>query len=224
MSAADLKQLFGSAVKSKRSALRISQEELADRSGLHRTYISDVERGVRNLSIESIEKLARALELSVSGLFVQAGNGGSRPSLEILLVEDSMEDVEMTLRAFRKARFTNVTHVVRDGAAALEFLGGTGRHADRKDAALPEVILLDLNLPKIGGLEVLRWIRANPRTRRIPVVVLTASTRHADDAACRQLGVETYIVKPVDFRSFSEVMPHLNLEWKLVKPLAEAST
>src|SRR5438477_9879125 len=116
MNRPDAKSSFASAVKAGRSRLGISQEELAGRAGLHRTYISDVERGARNLSLESIEKLAAALEMSVSGLFAEAGDGRSHdPLVEILLVEDTAEDVELTLRAFRKARFVNPVHVVGDG-------------------------------------------------------------------------------------------------------------
>src|SRR6188508_3072641 len=103
MTIGDLKQLFGTAIKGKRSELGISQEELADRAGLHRTYVSDVERGARNLSLESIEKLAHALELSISGLFERANEGGPAHALEVLLVEDEPLDVELTLSAFKKA-------------------------------------------------------------------------------------------------------------------------
>src|SRR3954468_6343622 len=102
MTPGNLKRQFGSAVKGKRSELHISQEELADRAGLHRTYVSDVERGARNLSLESIEKLAHALELSISGLFERAKDGhGSAQAVEVLLVEDEPLDVELTLQAFK---------------------------------------------------------------------------------------------------------------------------
>src|SRR3954470_3819674 len=102
MTIGDLKRLFGTAIKSKRSELGISHEELADRAGLHRTYVSDVERGARNLSLESIEKLADALELSISGLFERAHDGGQHPhQVEVLLVEDEPLDVELTLKAFK---------------------------------------------------------------------------------------------------------------------------
>src|SRR5438874_2914360 len=170
--AVELKILLGNAIKITRSALGISQEELAARAGLHRTYVSDVERGARNPSIESVEKLANALELSMPMLFERTGHGRS-PLVEILLVEDNPRDVELTMRAFKKARLTNPVHVAQDGVEALDFLFATGRHAGRKEAPLPEVILLDLNLPKKSGLEVLRQIKADPRTRHIPVVVLT---------------------------------------------------
>jgi CheY-like chemotaxis protein len=224
MTPGNLKRQFGNAVKGKRSELHISQEELADRAGLHRTYISDVERGARNLSLESIEKLAAALELSVSGLFARAGDQRTtEPVVEILLVEDTPEDVELTLRAFRKARFVNPVHVVGDGEEALDFLFGKKAYANRREENPPGLVLLDLDLPKIGGLEVLRRMKADWRTRNIPVVVLTVSRHYHDAVECQRLGVETYITKPVDFRNLSEVTPRLRLEWSLVKPQQEES-
>jgi CheY-like chemotaxis protein len=221
MVATHLKALLGVAIKTERSVLGISQEELAERAGLHRTYVCDLERGARNPSIASVEKLAQALELSVSALFERARNG-RRPSnvVEILLVEDDPQDVKLTRRAFERARITNPLYVVRDGAEALDFLFATGSHAHRWNDHHPKVILLDLNLPKIDGLEVLRRIKADPRTQEIPVVVLTVSKRGRDVAECRRLGVEAYIIKPVAFQNFSEVIPRLDLEWALVKPMA----
>jgi CheY-like chemotaxis protein len=219
MSRSDVKVIFGKAVKRQRSELGISQEELADRAGLHRTYISDIERGARNVSLESIRKLAQALELSVATLFSRAGNGIENANLvEILLVEDDSNDIELTLHAFHEARISNVVHVVRDGADALDFLFATGAHGRRHNQPLPGVILLDLNLPKIDGLEVLRRIRADRRTQKIPVVVLTVSNCDHNIAECRRLGAASYIVKPVGFRNFSEVTPHLSLDWTLNKP------
>jgi two-component system, response regulator len=219
MATIDLKALLGMAIKTERCVLGFSQEELAERASLHRTYVSDVERGARNPSIASIEKLAQALKLSVSALFQRAGNGArSSEFVEILLVEDNPQDVELTTRAFKKARITNPLHVVRDGVEALDFLFGTGAYQHRAFAALPQIILLDLNLPKKSGLEVLRRIKADKLTRDIDVIVLTVSTRDRDMAECRRLGVETYIVKPVGFQKFSEVTSNLNLAWTLVKP------
>jgi len=217
MTEADLKVLFGTTIKSKRSQLGMSQEELADRAGLHRTYVSDVERGVRNVSLISIEKLAHALGLSVWRLFEQASNGKGAEHLEILLVEDDENDVELTLRAFKRARIVNPVHVVHDGTDALDFLFARGLYETRRDKALPGVILLDLKLPKIDGLEVLRRIRQDERTRNIPVVILTSSRHEGDHAECRRLGINSYIVKPVDFRNFSEVTPQLDFDWKLVR-------
>ena len=219
MATIDLKALLGTAIKTERCVLGISQEELAERAGLHRTYVSDLERGARNPSIASIEKLAQALKLSVSGLFQRADSrGASAEFVEILMVEDEPHDVELTKRAFESARITNPLHVVGDGAEALDFLFATGAYQHRSCAALPQIILLDLNLPKKSGLEVLRRIKADKLTKDISVIVLTVSTRDRDIAECRQLGVETYIIKPVGFQKFSEVTSTLNLAWTLVKP------
>ena len=214
--AVQLKILLGNAIKSTRSALGISQEELAARAGLHRTYVSDIERGARNPSLESVEKLAGALELSLPMLLERAGH--DQALVEILLVEDNPQDVELTTRAFEKARITNPLHVVGDGVEALDFLFGTGAYQHRAYAALPQIILLDLNLPKKSGLEVLRRIKADKLTKDIDVIVLTVSTRDRDMAECRRLGVETYITKPVGFQKFSDVTPNLNLTWALLKP------
>ncbi|HEV2842755.1 MAG TPA: response regulator [Chthoniobacterales bacterium] len=217
--AVDLKLLVGNAIKEQRSALGISQEELASRAGLHRTYVSEVERGERNPSIASIEKLAQALEVSFTSLFDRTGQPvGSRNTVEILLVEDNPIDIELTKNAFKKAQITNPLHVVNDGEAALDFVFATGAHADRLKARPPQLILLDLNLPNRSGLEVLREIKADPRTQNIPVIILTISDRDSDINECRRLGAETYIVKPVSFQNFSKVTNVLSLSWVLVEP------
>src|SRR5712671_2598958 len=164
----DARASFASAVKAWRSRLGISQEELAGRAGLHRTYVSDIERGARNLSLESIEKLARALETSVSSLFSSASSaernspfGVPDELVDILLVEDDLDDVEMAMRAFKRAKISNRIHVVRDGAEALTWLFGSGADAPQRVFRHPHLILLDLNLPKVTGLEVLRRIRSD---------------------------------------------------------------
>ena len=220
MTVMDIKNRFGTAVRSRRKRLGISQEELAGRAGLHRTYVADIERGARNLSLANIEKLAKALETSIPILFAQdelPGKPDATKLREILLVEDNPDDVEMTLRAFRNASVANPVQVVRDGAEALDFLFWTGSYVERKAEPPPHVILLDLNLPKVNGLEVLRRLKADSRTLAIPVVVLTASERDRDIDESRRLGAESYIVKPVDFHRFSQVTPQLKLSWSLVK-------
>jgi CheY-like chemotaxis protein len=215
MATIDLKTLLGMAIKTQRASLGISQEELAHRAGLHRTYVSDLERGARNPSIESIEKLAGALQVSVSKLFESAGNGsGSRKLVEILLVEDDPHDVDLTVRAFKKAQITNPLQITRDGEEALDFIFANA-HDENLGKTL--LILLDLNLPKISGLEVLMRIKADKRTQDIPVIILTVSTRDRDIAECRRLGAQDYIVKPVGFQNFSEITPRLSLAWTLVK-------
>jgi CheY-like chemotaxis protein len=219
MAIADLKALLGAAIKAERSALGISQEELAYRADLHRTYISDVERGARNPSIESIAKVASALEISVSTLFERAGPGNQTKQLvEILLVEDNPRDIRLTLRAFEKAKITNRVHVVRDGVEALDFIFATGSYTHRRNARSALMILLDLSLPKKSGVEVLQQIKANEGTRDIPVIVLTASNRNREAAECRRQGAITCLVKPVRFQDFSRVTPHLRFGWALVKP------
>jgi len=215
MATIDLKTLLGMAIKTQRASLGISQEELAHRAGLHRTYVSDLERGARNPSIESIEKLAGALQVSVSNLFEGARNGSSsRQMEEILLVQDNTRDVDLTIRAFKKANITNPLKVARDGEEALDLVFADANRGNLRRTLL---ILLDLNLPKTSGLEFLRRIKAAEQTQDIPVIILTLSIRDRDIAECRKLGVENYIVKPVDFQNFSEVTARLGLAWTLGK-------
>ncbi|HWB59506.1 MAG TPA: response regulator [Chthoniobacteraceae bacterium] len=224
----DLKSLLGTAIRNKRNELGFSQEELADRAGLHRTYISDIERGARNLSLESIDKLAQALKISIGALFISAGDfaepdkvldGIIAPGdmVDILLVEDNESDIELTLEAFKKAKLSNRVQVARDGLEALDFLFRRNRHAERKPDEIPHVVLLDLNLPKISGIEVLRQIKSNDRLKNLHVIVLTASQQDQDIVLCRKLGAETYIVKPVNFNNLGEVTARLNLHWALLK-------
>lgn len=137
-------------------------------------------------------------------------------TVEILLVEDNPNDVELALHAFKKYHFTNRIHVVRDGAEALEFIFGTGRYVDRHLGESLKVILLDLKLPLVDGLEVLRQMKADPRTRTTPVVVLTSSREERDLVESYQLGVNSYIVKPVDFEQFTEAMRMLGMYWLLL--------
>jgi two-component system response regulator len=227
--AMDIKRMFGESLRDWRNHLGISQEELAEKAGLHRTYISDVERGSRNLSLESITKLATALNISVAALFpwefqnkkagVLGGTGHAKNLVDILLVEDNPDDIALTVHAFKKARFANRLTVVRDGAEALDFLFCQGEYAGRSASDSPQIILLDLDLPKVIGLEVLRRIKEDKRTRMIPVVILPMSADQYNMAECRRLGAENYIVKPVNFQSFSLATPQLNLNWALVKPL-----
>jgi two-component system, response regulator len=136
--------------------------------------------------------------------------------VEILIVEDSSEDLNLALRALRKAKITNRIQVARDGEEAVEFIFCEGPFAQRKMEDGPKVILLDLKLPKIDGLEVLRRIKSDPRTRSIPVVMLTSSREQNDVVESYDLGVNSYIVKPVDFDQFSEAVQKLGLYWLLI--------
>ncbi len=137
-------------------------------------------------------------------------------AVEILLVEDNPNDVELTLHTFKKNHISNHIQIVRDGAEALEFIFCTGAYADRSMQNPPKVILLDLKLPKVNGLEVLRRIKADPRTQAIPVVVLTSSREEPDIAQSYRLGVNSYIVKPVDFQNFTEAVNQIGFYWLLL--------
>jgi two-component system, response regulator len=136
--------------------------------------------------------------------------------VDILLVEDNPNDVELTLDAFQENHITNLVHVVRDGEEALDYLFGRGAFAGRDTGNEPKVILLDLKLPKVDGLEVLRQIKADARTRRIPVVVLTSSREESDVVRSYDLGVNSYIIKPVDFQQFNKAVHTIGLYWLLV--------
>jgi two-component system response regulator len=141
----------------------------------------------------------------------------------ILLVEDNPGDVLLTLRAFKIHRIKNEVVVARDGVEALDYLFGTGAFAGRDPSELPEMVLLDLKLPKIDGIEVLRRIRGDERTRLLPVVVLTTSSEERDVLASYALGVNSYVQKPVDFDQFSEAVRQLGLYWLVlnINPPAE---
>ena len=134
----------------------------------------------------------------------------------ILLVEDNPDDEALTLRALRKNNIMNEIVVARDGVEALDYLFGTGTHAGRDTTRQPQLILLDLKLPKIDGLEVLKRLREDPRTALQPVAVLTTSNEERDIIASYQLGVNSYIRKPVDFNQFSETVRQLGLYWLIL--------
>jgi len=136
--------------------------------------------------------------------------------VEILLVEDNPNDVELTLRALQRHNLANKVFVVKDGAEALEFLFATGAHTDRNVESGPRVVLLDLKLPRVDGLEVLRRVKSDERTKAIPVVVLTSSREQRDVVETYQLGVNSYIVKPVDFEKFVQAVSEVGLYWVLL--------
>ncbi|WP_395740530.1 response regulator [Prosthecobacter sp.] len=136
--------------------------------------------------------------------------------IEILLVEDSLEDLELTLRALRNSNLGNHIQIARDGAEALDFIFCEGPHAGRRIEDIPKLILLDLKLPKVDGLEVLERIKGDPRTRQIPVVMLTSSKEQTDVVKSYQLGVNSYIVKPVNFEGFTAAVQELGMYWLLI--------
>jgi len=140
-------------------------------------------------------------------------------AIEILLVEDNPNDVELTLRALKNHNLANNVRVVKDGAEALDYIFATGDFEDRNMNDTPRVILLDLKLPKVDGLEVLRRIKSDERTKTIPVVVLTSSREDRDIVESYKLGVNSYIVKPVDFDKFLDCVGELGLYWLLLNEL-----
>jgi two-component system, response regulator len=138
----------------------------------------------------------------------------------ILLVEDNQDDEALTLRALKKNNIVNDVVVARDGAEALDYLFGTGAHAGRDLGTMPQLVLLDLNLPRVGGLDVLRRIRGDERTKFLAVVVLTSSKEDEDLISSYSLGANSYVRKPVDFSQFSEAVKTLGLFWLLLNETA----
>ncbi len=136
--------------------------------------------------------------------------------VEILLVEDNRDDLDMALHALRTINLANHVHVARDGVEALDFIFCRGPHAGRSNQSGPKVIMLDLKLPKVDGLEVLKQIKSNPQTQSIPVVVLTSSQEPDDVAKSYQLGGNSYIVKPVNFEAFETAIQQLGPYWMLL--------
>ena len=136
-------------------------------------------------------------------------------AVDILLIEDNPRDAELTLRALKKRNLANRVFVVEDGAEALDFIFGRGKYT-RQEVAHPKVVLLDLKLPGMSGLEVLRAVKADERTRTIPVVIVTSSGEDPDIKAAYELGANSYVVKPVEFDAFQEAMSHLGFYWLLV--------
>ena len=227
LEAADLRVLLGRVVRRHRQALGISQEELAGRASLNRTYVTDIERGARNLSLATIDRLARALAMSLSRLMAEvdrsrgttSSNGnGKPPHVDILFIEDNPDDVEQTLQAMRRARLANSIHVARTGIEALDYIFCQGPYVNRRVGEQPQLILLDLKLPGMDGMEVLRRIKSDDRTRSIPVVVLTGSADASDVIEARKLGAEACVRKPVSFHNLTTVTPELNFWWSLQRP------
>ena len=140
--------------------------------------------------------------------------------VEILLVEDNMADAELTIRALNKAKIANSILHLKDGAEAIDYLFGRGVYAERDLTKLPRVILLDIKMPKVDGIEVLRQLKASEHTKVIPVVIMTSSSEEKDIVSSYELGVNSYVVKPVGFEDFAKAVGELGLYWMLLnKPV-----
>ncbi len=148
----------------------------------------------------------------------------SQSEIEILLVEDNPQDAELTLYALEKHKVANRIVNARDGAEALEYMFATGRYGDRRPEELPRLVLLDLKLPKVDGIDVLQKLKSDPRTRAIPVVMLTSSREESDIIESYRLGVNSYIVKPVDFEQFTAAVQQIGLYWLLLNERARFTT
>lgn len=136
--------------------------------------------------------------------------------IEILLVEDNMNDAEMTIRALKKNNIANKLVHLKDGEEAIDFIFAQGMYADRDIENVPKVILLDLKMPKVNGIEVLEKVKSDERTRKIPIVVLTSSSEDPDIQKCYSLGVNSYVVKPVKFEAFVQAVSELGMYWMLL--------
>jgi two-component system, response regulator len=136
--------------------------------------------------------------------------------IEIILVEDNIHDAELTIRALKKNKLANNLVHLKDGAEALDFIFGNGEYNDRDISIMPKVILLDIKMPKIDGIQVLRRLKENDKTKQIPVVILTSSKEHPDIEICYQLGASSYIVKPVEFDGFIKAITDLGFYWLLL--------
>jgi two-component system, response regulator len=134
-------------------------------------------------------------------------------AIEILLVEDNMGDAELTIRALTKKNLSNKIIHLENGAEALDYLYGEGKFSGRETFSLPKIVLLDLNMPKVGGIEVLQRIKSDERTKKIPVVILTSSKQDPDIEKCYSLGANSYIVKPVEFGGFAKAVEDIGLYW-----------
>jgi two-component system, response regulator len=225
---------FGAVVRSQRLSAGLSQEELAHRSGLHRTYVTDVERGARNPSLNSIKKLSDALGMPLGGLFglveeadrrehqtaasSHQENASPHKPAAILIAAENSSNADTVIRVLSENNIVNNVHVVHDGAEAMDYVFCTGAYKKRDFLETPGLVLLDLRLGKIDAFTILAKIRDNPLTRPIPVVALGAQSDQ-DLAKARQHGVTEFIVAPFDFPKFALASAQLGFQWTLVSAL-----
>lgn len=189
-------------IRERRLELGLSQSELSSKAGLHRTYISEVERGTQNLTIETLGKLADALATSVLLLMEDASRATrfTDSAIQILLAEDSAADIHMVERSLKASSLSTVLTVITDGRETIDYL------TQKEPAELPDLILLDLHLPRKNGYEILREIKADKRLKHIPVVVLTNSESNIDVSKSYELHANSFITKPVSQKKFQEAI------------------
>jgi len=232
MNASEVRTLFANSLRRWRTHRRLTQEELAERSDLHRTYISDVERGARNLSLESIDKLARALDISIPSLFTPVTAPSLSPPssplarasatelLDILLIQASQKEVRASVESFHQVRFVNSVRAISSGAEALELFFGND-FVKQANYMRKLIVLLDLDLPDVSGLEVLRQLRSDERTRQIPVAILATPDRERDTLEARRLGAQAVLTKPLSFQALCQAASALDVTWAMLKPVPE---
>jgi CheY-like chemotaxis protein/DNA-binding Xre family transcriptional regulator len=199
-------------LRQRREQLGLSQAELAGKAGLHRTYISQIERATSNITMETLSRIAESLETTVFALVqdTQAAVTDKATKLDILLVEDNPADVHLVSHCLETSKIPTALHVVPDGSDALDFLAGKGKYAD---ANVPGLILLDLNLPKVSGSQVLSEMKNNADWAQIPVVVLSTSGKQSDIQSTYNLGGNSYITKPVNPKDFESAIHRIVEYW-----------
>lgn len=206
------------AVRNRRIELGLSQAQLAERAELHRTYISEVERGTQNLTIETMARLADALDTSIMSLMEAANLAGQVHAnpLEILLAEDNEADVHLVERSLAAINVSTRLHVVMDGQEVMEFLERRGKHVE---APSPDLILLDLNLPRKSGHEILAELKSSTEFKHLPIVILTTSNSSMDLSKSYELHANTYVTKPPNRKEFQEAIAKVVDYWSGVARL-----
>lgn len=205
-------QGLSEAIHERRMELGFSQSDLAGRAGVHRTYISEVEQGSQNLTIDTLSKLADALNTTVLSLLESASQAVKKVvnQIEILLAEDNEADVHLIQRSLRQINIATNLNVVGDGKELTDFLYRLGKF---RQAPLPDLILLDLNLPKKNGYEVLAEIKSHEELKRVPIVVLTTSSSEQDMQRSYSLHANCYIIKPSSQKEFQEAISKVVDYW-----------
>lgn len=211
--ASELLQSLSKLIRRKREEIGMSQTELAERSNLHRTYINNIERGTKNVSIESVKKIADALEMSVADLLTEAEKASQNKitSIKILLVEDNPADVFMFKRCIKRSPLPSTLQVIESGKDAQKFFERVSLEQDSDER--PDIIFLDLNLPGRSGHEVLGDIKLNDKLRHIPVVILTTSDNPLDVRKSYGQFANSFLTKPIDPKEYQQAIDDVLKYW-----------